>query len=164
MTSEKKTINAPRVLLELDPPAHPSGYKEGWGGRNGTRRWQLLGHHSCGWDWHNSQAFSLLPFGAGVAVRSFKGIQHSQLYIDKWTKSKCQWTLSNWIDLGRHNHTWNTSTAHTGRFFKFLHLAWKVNWSQECSVVWEFQIPVTTKASFLQGMSIFLLPENDKQA
>lgn len=26
-TSEKKTINAPGVLIELDPPAHPMGTK-----------------------------------------------------------------------------------------------------------------------------------------
>lgn len=47
-TSKKKTINAPRVLLEVDPPAHPNGYKEGGDGRSEIRRWQLLGHHSCG--------------------------------------------------------------------------------------------------------------------
>lgn len=73
----------------------------------------------------------LLPFGAGLAVRSFKGTQHSQLYIDKRTKSKCQCTLSNKSDLGGHYHT-ETHSQHTQKdFFKFLHLVWKVNQNQE---------------------------------
>lgn len=113
-----------------------------------------------------ARPFYSLPFDAGFAVRSFKGIQHPQLYIGKRTKPKCQCTLSNWCDLVRHNHTWNTFTAHTENHFKCLYLVWKVNWNEECHMIWEFQIPVTTKAgcSFFQGMSIFLLPENDKQA
>lgn len=146
--------------------SHLSGSEEGWDGRNGIRRWQLLGHPSCGWGWHNRQGFLFLPFGAGFAVRSFKGSQHSQLYIDKRTKSKCQGTLSNQSDLGRHNHTWNTFTVHTERHFNPC--TWLGKLTKTKSAPWfenfRFRLQPKQAVPLFQGMSIFLLPENDKQA